>query len=191
MSIRENLSPYIAEFNGVSLRYNKGPEILKDINFQLKPRTFYFMTGESGAGKTSLLSLLYLHLEPTKGRVRLFGQAIDMMSRGTKAQIRRQIGVVFQDYRLFHHLNAFDNVALPLRLAGERESDIKKHVSELLAWVGLEKQMKWVDDIAVPSRIKYTLSGKTWLDERGDVPDFDNKKPGAADVDNVGDNYIR
>lgn len=142
MSIRENLSPYIAEFNGVSLRYNKGPEILKDINFQLKPRTFYFMTGESGAGKTSLLSLLYLHLEPTKGRVRLFGQAIDMMSRSTKAQIRRQIGVVFQDYRLFHHLNAFDNVALPLRLAGEKESDIKKHVSELLAWVGLEKQMK-------------------------------------------------
>ena len=142
MSTKENLSPFIAEFNGVSLRYNKGPEILKDINFQLSPGSFHFMTGESGAGKTSLLSLLYLHLEPTKGRIRLFGQATDMMPRGTKAQIRRQIGVVFQDYRLLNHLNAFDNVALPLRLSGEKEAEIKKHVAELLAWVGLEKQMR-------------------------------------------------
>ncbi|MBQ3695393.1 MAG: cell division ATP-binding protein FtsE [Alphaproteobacteria bacterium] len=142
MPNNENLSPFIAEFNGVSLRYNKGPEILKDINFSLSPGSFHFMTGESGAGKTSLLSLLYLHLEPTKGRVRLLGQAMDTMSRSTRAQIRRQIGVVFQDYHLLNHLNAFDNVALPLRLAGEKESEIKKHVTELLAWVGLEKQMK-------------------------------------------------
>ena len=142
MNTKEDISPNIAEFNGVSLRYNKGPEILKDISFVLEPRSFYFMTGESGAGKTSLLSLLYLHLEPTRGRIRLFGQAVDMMSRSTKAQFRRQIGVVFQDYRLLNHLNAFDNVALPLRLAGEKEADIKKHVSELLSWVGLEKQMK-------------------------------------------------
>ncbi len=142
MSQKPNPSPFIAEFNGVSLRYNKGPEILKDINFSLSPGSFHFMTGESGAGKTSLLSLLYLHLEATKGRIRLLGQATDMMSRSTKAQIRRQIGVVFQDYRLLNHLNAFDNVALPLRLAGEKESDIKKHVAELLSWVGLEKQLK-------------------------------------------------
>ena len=142
MVTKDDLSPFIADFNGVSLRYNKGPEILKDISFCLKPASFHFMTGESGAGKTSLLSLLYLHLEPTKGRIRLLGQAVDMMSRSTKAQIRRQIGVVFQDYHLLNHLNAFDNVALPLRLSGEKESDIKKHVSELLAWVGLEKQMK-------------------------------------------------
>ena len=138
----DNLSPFIAEFNGVSLRYNKGPEILKDINFSLSPGSFHFMTGESGAGKTSLLSLLYLRLEPTKGRVRLLGKAMDTMSRATKAQVRRQIGVVFQDYHLLNHLNAFDNVALPLRLSGEKESEIKKHVTELLTWVGLEKQIK-------------------------------------------------
>jgi len=142
MNTQEDISPNVAEFNGVSLRYNKGPDILKDISFVLPPRSFHFMTGESGAGKTSLLSLLNLHLEPTRGRIRLFGQAVDMMSRSVKAQIRRQIGVVFQDYHLLNHLNAFDNVALPLRLAGEKESDIKKHVSELLSWVGLEKQMK-------------------------------------------------
>ena len=74
------------------------------------------MTGESGAGKTSLLSLLYLHLEPTKGRVRLLGQAMDTMSRSTKAQIRRQIGVVFQDYHLLNHLNAFVFLSMCLNI---------------------------------------------------------------------------
>ena len=78
---------------------------------------------------------------PTKGRIRLFGYALDTLSREAKAQIRRQIGVVFQDYRLLDHLNAFDNVALPLRISGTKEQDIKKHVRELLAWVGLEKQL--------------------------------------------------
>ena len=134
------LSP-IAEFNGVSLRYEHGAEVLKDIHLTLNPGSFHFMTGESGAGKTSLLGLLYMNHLPTKGRVRLFGKAVDTMSRSEKAQIRRRIGVVFQDYRLLDHLNAFDNVALPLRIAGTKESEIKKHVTELLSWVGLEKQM--------------------------------------------------
>ena len=135
------LSTPIAEFNGVSFKYPTGPEVLKDIQLTLKPGSFYFMTGESGAGKTSLLSLLYLNNIPTKGRIRLFGYALDTLSREAKAQIRRQIGVVFQDYRLLDHLNAFDNVALPLRIAGTKEQDIRKHVRELLAWVGLEKQL--------------------------------------------------
>ncbi|MBO7244886.1 MAG: cell division ATP-binding protein FtsE [Alphaproteobacteria bacterium] len=131
----------MAEFNGVSFKYPTGPEVLKDIQLTLQPGSFYFMTGESGAGKTSLLSLLYLNNIPTKGRIRLFGYALDTLSREAKAQIRRQIGVVFQDYRLLDHLNAFDNVALPLRISGTKEQDIKKHVRELLAWVGLEKQL--------------------------------------------------
>ena len=135
------LSTPIAEFNGVSFKYPTGPEVLKDIQLTLQPGSFYFMTGESGAGKTSLLSLLYLNNIPTKGRIRLFGYALDTLSREAKAQIRRQIGVVFQDYRLLDHLNAFDNVALPLRISGTKEQDIKKHVRELLAWVGLEKQL--------------------------------------------------
>lgn len=135
------LSTPIAEFNGVSFKYPTGPEVLKDIQLSLQPGSFYFMTGESGAGKTSLLSLLYLNNMPTKGRIRLFGYALDTLSREAKAQIRRQIGVVFQDYRLLDHLNAFDNVALPLRISGTKEQDIKKHVRELLAWVGLEKQL--------------------------------------------------
>lgn len=136
------LSASIAEFNGVSLRYGTGPEVLKDIQFTLEPGSFHFMTGESGAGKSSLLSMLYLDLLPSRGRVRLFGHAVDTLSRGAKAKLRRQIGVVFQDFRLLNHLTAFDNVALPLRIAGVKESEIRRHVSEMLSWVGLEKQMK-------------------------------------------------
>ena len=142
MTGQNKLQTPIVEFNGVSFRYGNGPEILKDIQFTLQPGEFRFMTGESGAGKTSLLSLLYLYRLPTKGRMRLFGYAVDELSRKAKAQLRRQIGVVFQDFRLLDHLNAFDNVALPLRIAGVKESEIRRHVSELLAWVGLEKQMK-------------------------------------------------
>lgn len=139
---KNKLSSPIAEFNGVSFRYGNGAEVLKDIQLSLDPGSFHFMTGESGAGKTSLLGLFYMNHLPTKGRVRLFGKAVDTLSRAEKAQIRRQIGVVFQDYRLLNHLNAFDNVALPLRIAGVKETEIKRHVSELLSWVGLEKQMK-------------------------------------------------
>lgn len=142
MVSNEVLSPSVAEFNGVSFRYKTGTEVLKDIHFSLAPGSFHFLTGESGAGKTSLLSLLYLDHLPTKGRMRLFGQTVDSLSRSAKAQIRRQIGVVFQDFRLLDHLTAFDNVALPLRIIGEKETEIRKHVSELLSWVGLEKQMR-------------------------------------------------
>ncbi len=142
MAETNKLSTPVAEFNGVSFKYATGPEVLKDINFSLNPGSFHFMTGDSGAGKTSLMNLLYLNTLPTRGRVRLFGNAVDTLSRPAKAGIRRQVGMVFQDFRLLEHLNAFDNVALPLRIAGVREADIKKHVSELLAWVGLEKQMR-------------------------------------------------
>ena len=150
MFTSNKLSTPIAEFNGVSFKYATGPEVLRDIQLTLNPGSFYFMTGESGAGKTSLLSLLYLNNMPTRGRIRLFGHALDTMSRDAKAQIRRQIGVVFQDYRLLDHLNAFDNVALPLRIAGTKEQDIRKHVRELLTWVGLEKQL---------SKFPHELSG--------------------------------
>ena len=86
--------------------------------------------------------MLYLDLLPTRGRIRLFGHAVDSLSRSAKARLRRQIGVVFQDFRLLNHLTAFDNVALPLRIGGVKENEIRRHVTEMLAWVGLEKQMK-------------------------------------------------
>ncbi len=125
------------EFDAVGLRYGQGAEVLRDVSFALPAGSFHFLTGESGAGKTSLLSLLYLTRAPTRGTVRLFGRDVRSIPRGELPELRRQISFVFQDFRLLDHLSAVDNVALPLRVAGYDESDVRKRVSELLIWVGL------------------------------------------------------
>lgn len=132
----------IARFENVGLRYGLGPEVLQDVSFELSPGSYHFLVGPSGAGKSSLLKLMYLALRPSRGLVHLFGRDIATTSRGDLPALRRSIGVVFQDYRLLDHLSAFDNVALPLRVANVRESDVKRHVQELLAWVGLKDHME-------------------------------------------------
>jgi len=119
------------------LRYGTGAEVLRDLDFRLAKGAFYFLTGPSGAGKTSLLQLLYLARRPTRGRIQLFGQDLTDASRDVLPDYRRRIGVVFQDFRLIRHLSAFDNVALPLRIAGKSDSEVEGPVREMLAWVGL------------------------------------------------------
>ncbi|MBL8631362.1 MAG: ATP-binding cassette domain-containing protein [Rhodospirillaceae bacterium] len=126
------------QLEGVAFQYGNSPTILSDLTLSLPAGSFHFLTGASGAGKTSLLSLLYLTNLPTGGQVRLFGQDVAKASRNRRAQIRRNLGVVFQDFRLLDHLSAFDNVALPLRVAGVAEDTVQANVSELLRWVGLE-----------------------------------------------------
>src|SRR4051794_18374042 len=127
----------VAEFDSVGLRYGTGAEVLRDLDFRLGSGGFYFLTGPSGAGKTSLLKLLYLAQRPTRGRIRLFGEEMTDASRDELPQFRRRIGVVFQDFRLIRHSSAFDNVALPLRIAGATEAEVDGPVREMLAWVGL------------------------------------------------------
>ncbi|NML08191.1 cell division ATP-binding protein FtsE [Sphingomonas sp. G-3-2-10] len=127
----------IVQFENVGLRYGTGDETLSDINFTLTSGSFYFLTGPSGAGKTSLLKLLYLAQRPTRGTIRLFGEDAGSLPRTRLPGFRRRIGVVFQDFRLVPHLSAYDNIALPLRVAGMPESDIEAPVREMLAWVGL------------------------------------------------------
>ena len=129
------------ELEDVGLRYDEGPFSLTDLNLSLPTGSFWFLTGPSGAGKTSLLSLLYLAQRPSSGAIRLFGTNVTVAQRGRLPAIRRKIGVVFQDFRLLDHLSSFDNVALPLRIAGESESKVKENVAELLSWVGLEDYM--------------------------------------------------
>lgn len=119
------------------MRYGAGPEILRDVTFTLAPGSFHFLVGPSGAGKSSLLRLMYLMQRPSRGVVSLFGRNVATLGRNELPELRRRIGVIFQDFRLIDHLSAFDNVALPLRISGVRESDIRKHVPELLSWVGL------------------------------------------------------
>ena len=118
-----------------------GPEVLQDISFRLEQSSFHFLIGPSGAGKSSLLKLMYLAHRPTRGRVFLFGKDISALPHKDLASLRRRIGVVFQEFRLLNHLSAFDNVALPLRVTGLRDTDIRKHVEELLSWVGLKDQL--------------------------------------------------
>jgi len=127
----------IVEFDSVGLRYGTGAEVLKDLDFRLDRGGFTYLTGPSGAGKTSLMKLLYLAQAPTRGRIRLFGEELGDAPREAMPAFRRRIGVVFQDFRLVRHLSAFDNVALPLRIAGHPEPEIETSVRELLDWVGL------------------------------------------------------
>jgi cell division transport system ATP-binding protein len=131
----------IVRFDGVSMRYGDGPEVLRDLDFVLPTGSFHFVTGPSGAGKTSLLRLISLAARPTSGRIELFGQDVGRAGPTRRPALRRRIGVVFQDLLLLDHLSVFDNAALPLRISGRRASEYRADVAELLNWVGLGGRM--------------------------------------------------
>lgn len=128
----------VVDFHRVFLKYDNGHTVLKNIQFSLEKGSFHFVTGASGAGKTSLLKLMYLAVRPTSGRLQIFGKDLSQVSASKLPDFRRRIGVVFQDFRLLDTLTTFDNVALPLRIIGMSEKEIKRRVGELLSWVGLE-----------------------------------------------------
>ncbi len=133
-------------FENVCLSYADGPdgnavEVLHNLNFILEAGEFRFLTGASGAGKTSMLKLIYLAQRPTSGRVVLFGEDASAAPREALPALRRRIGVVFQDFRLLDHLSAFENVALPMKVAGVNHKAYAEDVRELLNWVGLGERM--------------------------------------------------
>lgn len=132
----------VVRLENIGLRYGYGPEVLKDVSFHLDEGEFRFLSGPSGAGKSSLLRLLFLSLAPTRGFLSLFGQDATTIGRGTMPLIRRRIGIVFQEFRLLDHLTTYENVALPLRVAGLREESYRGDVMELLKWVGLAERAK-------------------------------------------------
>jgi cell division transport system ATP-binding protein len=125
----------------VSLRYHQGPEVLRNINLDIPQGAFRFLTGPSGAGKTSLLKLIFLAHAPSQGRVYLMGHDTAAQSRKTRALMRRHIGVVFQDFRLIDHLTFYENITLPLRIAGHKQSNWHENAVELLNWVGLGERL--------------------------------------------------
>lgn len=124
--------------NNLSLEYVAGKPILRHLNLHLEAGSFTFIAGASGAGKSSLLSLLSLSLQPTEGTLYLFGQDTTEVTREELPLVRRKIGTVFQDYQLLNHLTVAENVALPLKIIGESEDEILPKVKELLAWIGLD-----------------------------------------------------
>ncbi len=131
----------VVRFDDVSMRYGRAPETLKDLTFSLEPGSFHFVTGASGAGKTSLLKLLFLAAKPSKGLMHLFGQDVSTIAREAQPFLRRRIGVVYQEFKLLDHLSVFDNTALPLRIEGRKPDTYRDDVAELLAWVGLKDRM--------------------------------------------------
>jgi len=140
----------VLRFAGVGLRYGRGEEVLSAVSFDLDAGSFHFLTGPSGAGKSSLLKLIYRAERPSCGLITLFGQDLAGLPSSQLPLLRRRIGVVFQDFRLLDHLSAFDNAALPLRLAGRAPKTYRDDVAEMLAWVGLGSKLH-----AMPA----TLSG--------------------------------
>jgi len=127
----------VIRFENVGLRYGVGPEVLRDLTFDVGPKSFQFLTGPSGAGKTSLIRLLFLALRPTRGLISIFGREVSSLTKAELPAFHRRIGVVFQDFRLLDHLTTFENVALPFRVLGREEPTYRADVIDLLRWVGL------------------------------------------------------
>jgi cell division transport system ATP-binding protein len=131
----------VIRFENVGLRYGFGAEVLRDLSFHIDSNSFQFLTGPSGAGKTSLLRLLFLSLKPTRGLISMFNQDTATLTKDRRATLRRRIGIVFQDFRLLDHLTTYENVALPFRVLGKEEDSYRNEVIELLQWVGLGERM--------------------------------------------------
>lgn len=125
------------EFENVHKRYVGGQNGLVDVGFSIQRGEMVFVTGHSGAGKSTLIKLIGLLEGATRGQVRVDGRSLATLRRGEAQQHRRQLGMVFQDYRLLNRQSIFDNVALPLRIAGWIATDIDKRVRAVLDLVGL------------------------------------------------------
>jgi cell division transport system ATP-binding protein len=131
----------VIRLQSIGLKYERGGEVLRDVTFHLRPGSFHFLTGPSGSGKTSLLRLLFMSMPPSRGQMHILGQDAGRISPSKRAQLRRRIGIVFQDFRLLDHMTTWENVAMPLRVTGKRISDYKEDVTDLLQWVGLGDRM--------------------------------------------------
>jgi cell division transport system ATP-binding protein len=131
----------VIRLNSIGLKYGTGHEVLRNITFHLRPGSFHLLTGPSGSGKTSLLRLLFMSMQATRGQIYVLGQDISRVAPAKRAQLRRRIGIVFQDFRLLDHMTTYENVALPLRVRGRDEGGYRSDVVELLKWVGLGERM--------------------------------------------------
>ena len=129
-------------FDNVSKRYENGGDALRSLSFEVDRGEMVFLTGASGAGKSTLLRLIALIERPTRGQVIVDGRNVDRLKGRQIPRHRRQLGVVFQDNKLLLDRSAYDNVALPLVIAGVSDRDIPRRVRAALDQVGLLKKEK-------------------------------------------------
>jgi cell division transport system ATP-binding protein len=127
----------VIRFENVTKRYASGHEALREVSFELPAGEMAFVTGHSGAGKSTLLKLIALLDRPSRGQVSVAGQNLAATRRRAIAHLRRRIGMVFQDHRLLMDRSVFDNVALPLIIAGVAREEVGKRVRASLDKVGL------------------------------------------------------
>ena len=125
--------------SNVTVQFN-GTTVLDDVSLQIKPGDFLFLVGQTGSGKSTLLKLIYMDLIPTRGTVTVGAYSSSNIERGEKPFLRRDLGIIFQDFRLLDDRNVYDNVAFTLHVTGAKSRDLKKKVLRALADVGLTHQ---------------------------------------------------
>jgi len=138
-NVPENETPAILAFRNAAYGFG-AREVLTDLTLRLEPGAFYFLTGPSGAGKTTFLKLCYLEISPRRGHIELFGRNADHMTRDDVALTRRRIGVIHQDCQFLDHLSVRENVVMPLIVSGRDPGGAFGNVNELLGWVGLTQR---------------------------------------------------
>ncbi len=132
------------QLHNVTLAYQQDASALNNINLKIGKGEFVFLTGPSGAGKTSLLRLLYGALTPNRGQVLIDGQNITRMAPSQISLLRRSIGVVFQDFKLLQNRTVFENVAITLEVLGWGRADIGKKTMHILKQMGIESKYNLV-----------------------------------------------
>ena len=125
-------------FNKVSKKFSDGTLVLDDVSISIDKGEFVFITGASGAGKTTISRLLLREITPTKGRIFVDNEEITKIKKSKIPLLRRKIGTAFQDFKLFLKRTVFENISLPLEIAKRKDKDIKEKVSKILSLVGLD-----------------------------------------------------
>lgn len=126
------------KFENVSKIYNSHSTALKSLSFEIKPHEFVSLVGKSGAGKTTVLKLLLAEEKPTEGKIFFNRQNIVNVKQKELPMLRRQIGAIFQDFKLLPNKTAYENVAFAMQVVGKSEAEIKSDVSKILDLVGLK-----------------------------------------------------